>query len=76
MYYPGWVAFVDGRPAALLHADYAFRAVAVEAGKHAVEFRYQPRSFQIGLWVSGVSGLFWIGAALWLWRRRRAAPVG
>ncbi len=76
MYYPGWVVFVDGRPAALLHADYAFRAVAVEAGKHAVEFRYQPRSFQIGLWVSGVSGLFWIGAALWLWRRRRAAPAG
>jgi hypothetical protein len=68
-YYPGWVAYVDGQPASLLHADYAFRAVAVEAGDHRVEFRYEPRSFQVGLWVSGLSWLIWIGAALWFWRR-------
>ncbi|OGO45735.1 MAG: hypothetical protein A2W37_01050, partial [Chloroflexi bacterium RBG_16_63_12] len=69
-YYPGWFVFVDGQPATLLHADYAFRAVAVEAGDHVVEFRYEPRPFQIGLWISAVSGLIWFGLALWLWRRK------
>jgi uncharacterized membrane protein YfhO len=69
-YYPGWFVFVDGQPAALLHADYAFRAVAVAAGDHVVEFRYEPRPFQIGLWISAVSGLIWLGLALWLWRRK------
>jgi len=74
-YYPGWFVFVDGQPATLLHADYAFRAVAVEAGDHVVEFRYEPRPFQIGLWISAVSGLIWFGLALWLWRRK-PAPSG
>jgi hypothetical protein len=67
-YYPGWAADVDGRPAPVLRANYAFRAVAVEAGAHTVEFRYQPRSFQIGLWISGAGALIWLGLALWLWR--------
>jgi membrane protein YfhO len=74
-YYPGWFVFVDGRPATLLHADFAFRAVAVEAGDHVVVFRYEPRSFQIGLWVSAASWLIWVGLAFWLWRRKRG-PVG
>jgi len=74
-YYPGWFVFVDGQPATLLHADYAFRAVAVEAGDHVVEFRYEPRPFQIGLWISAVSGVIWLGLALWLWRRK-PAPGG
>jgi len=73
-YYPGWFVFVDGRPATLLHADFAFRAVAVEAGDHVVEFRYEPRSFRIGLWVSAASWLLWLGAALWLWRRSDRFP--
>jgi|GEM_PF-212687 len=69
-YYPGWVVFVDHQPAKLLHANYAFRAVKVEAGEHTVDFRYEPRSFQIGLWISGVSWLLWIAAALFAWTRR------
>lgn len=73
-YYPGWFVFVDGRPATLLHADFAFRAVAVEAGDHVVEFRYEPRSFQTGLWVSAAGWLLWLGAALWLWRRPDRFP--
>ena len=46
---PGWEVTVDGRPAALLRANVAFRAVAVGAGRHRVEQRYRPRSLRGGL---------------------------
>jgi uncharacterized membrane protein YfhO len=56
-YYPGWSATVDGKPAPLLRADYAFRGVALPAGKHTVEMRYRSRPTEIGL-VFSVVGLF------------------
>jgi uncharacterized membrane protein YfhO len=61
--YPGWRAFVDGQPAAILPANYAFRGVALSAGRHTVRFEYRPRSVWIGLVASVVSmvalGIFW-----------------
>ncbi|MCW5873396.1 MAG: YfhO family protein [Anaerolineales bacterium] len=67
-YYPGWHARIDGAPAEIQPAYGVFRAVQVPAGQHEVEFRYQPRSFAIGL---GSSVLGWL---LWLisWRRTHA----
>ncbi len=41
--FPGWRARVDGQPADLLTADYAFRALYVPPGDHQVEFTFQPR---------------------------------
>ncbi|HVN55368.1 MAG TPA: YfhO family protein [Anaerolineaceae bacterium] len=48
-WYPGWQAYVDHQPATLLRAEYLFRAVAVPAGKHLVEFVYRPVSFTLGV---------------------------
>jgi hypothetical protein len=56
-YYPGWVATVDGRPAPILRADHAFRAVAVPAGEHRIEMRYMPASLRLGALVSGLGAL-------------------
>ncbi len=50
--YPGWGARLDGRPAPVLRADGFFRAVAVPAGSHRVEFRYRPISFYAGSAIS------------------------
>jgi hypothetical protein len=58
-YYPGWQAFVDGRPAPVLHGDWVFRAVPVGAGQHQVEFRFRPLSLIVG---GIVSGLAWLAA--------------
>ncbi len=41
-YDPGWRARVDGRPAAVLRANLAQRAVAVSAGRHQIEMVYRP----------------------------------
>jgi Bacterial membrane protein YfhO len=54
-YYPGWKAFVDGREEVIRKANLFFRAVPLPAGNHTVEFRYEPRSFMIGLIVSATT---------------------
>ncbi|HUF17400.1 MAG TPA: hypothetical protein VMS12_05075, partial [Thermoanaerobaculia bacterium] len=49
IHYPGWKARVNGRPAELLLADYAFKAVLVPPGSSVVTFMYDPASFKVGL---------------------------
>jgi membrane protein YfhO len=71
-WYPGWRARVDGRPATLWRADYAFRAVAVPAGRHAVELRFAPRSVVAGAALSALAAA--LAVALLAGGRRRAAP--
>jgi Bacterial membrane protein YfhO len=54
-YYPGWKALVDGREKGILRANLFFRAVPLPAGQHTVEFRYEPKSFMVGLAISSVT---------------------
>jgi Bacterial membrane protein YfhO len=54
-YYPGWKAFVDGREEIIRRANLFFRAVRLPTGNHTVEFRYEPRSFAIGLAISAAT---------------------
>ncbi|HEY5038591.1 MAG TPA: YfhO family protein, partial [bacterium] len=48
---PGWHAWVDENPRPLLRAYGLFMAVPVSEGKHRVEFRYEPTSFRLGLFL-------------------------
>src|SRR5207302_8730939 len=48
-WFPGWSATVDGAPATLLRANYAFMAVPVQAGRHTVRLWYFPRRLLPGL---------------------------
>jgi hypothetical protein len=70
-YFPGWKAEVDGAPARILRADYAFRAVALSAGKHRVLFRYRPESFYWGIGIS-LAALAVAALIAFTGRRRRA----
>jgi len=49
LYYPGWEALVDGNKASIWKANYAFRAVEVEAGEHEIVFSYRPWAIQLGV---------------------------
>jgi hypothetical protein len=60
----GWRAAVDGRPAPVVRANLAFRAVRVPAGRHVVEQRYAPPSIAHGLLLSGAGLLAALGFAL------------
>ena len=44
IYYPGWTATVDGEPVEIARANYILRAIQVPAGKHVVEFKFDPQS--------------------------------
>ncbi len=74
-FFDGWTAYVNGRPAEMLAANYAFRAVAIPAGRAEIEFRYWPPGLTAGLAITGASlpaaGAMVLAARV---RRRRAAP--
>ena len=59
-FYPGWVATVDGQPAAVYEAYGFLRGVVVEAGPHRIELRYRPKSVY---WGAALTALGLVGAA-------------
>lgn len=50
-----WNVYIDSKKSELLRADFAFRAVAVPAGSHTVNFVYEPKSVLIGATITLVS---------------------
>jgi hypothetical protein len=78
LWYPGWTCTVDGEPARLYRANYCFRAVELLAGEHTVVFRFEPRSFRVGLQITRVAlaAAAVLGLIGLVWRRRPTAPPG
>ncbi|MEW6074105.1 MAG: hypothetical protein AB1726_16100, partial [Planctomycetota bacterium] len=72
--FPGWRVFVDGVERELLTADLIFRAVALEAGAHEIEFRYDPLSIRLGAALSALAGLGILALAIAGMARRPRRP--
>jgi hypothetical protein len=74
----GWRAYVDDVEVPMARANGVERLVAVPAGSHVVRFSYAPFPVYLGLGVSVVAGVGWLGlliaALVNAIRRRRAMP--
>ncbi len=70
----GWSAAVDGRPAAILPANYLARGVWVEAGDHAVAFTYRTPLLREGWGFLAAAALALAALAAMRAHRRESPP--
>lgn len=64
-WYPGWQADVDGMMVGVVRANYAFRAVPVEAGRHTVVIKYQP-AWKVPAVVVSLLGILFCAILFWM----------
>ncbi|MBU6410018.1 MAG: YfhO family protein, partial [Verrucomicrobia bacterium] len=70
-----WHATVDGHPARLLRANYAFQAVQTPPGRHEVRLAYQDRAFAVGVKISIVTLCVCLAGPLLCRARSPRAPL-
>ena len=58
IYYPkGWVSLIDGKEAEHVQANFVLRAMVIPAGRHQIEFKFEPQSYFMGNKVSMASSI-------------------
>jgi Bacterial membrane protein YfhO len=62
IFYKDWHAYIDGKVVPVIKANYVLRALVVPAGKHKIEFKFEPAIFTLSSKVSGAAG--WVLFAL------------
>ncbi len=48
IYYKDWVVYVDGQKSTYFGGDWVLRAMRVPAGKHTIEFKFEPEKYYTG----------------------------
>ena len=75
-YEPGWKSYIDGKPVDHVRVNYVLRGMSVPAGKHTIEFRFEPDSYVIGRKISFAGSMIWfivaIGLAVMAYKHKRA----
>ena len=75
LHYPGWRVELDGETADLHRVNYLLRGTSLPAGRHRIEFRYEPATWRGGWIISLVALGVLIGAvAVGLRGRRYPSP--
>lgn len=74
MYYKnGWKATIDGKETKILRVNYALRGLEVPAGKHKIEFKFEPQVVKTGSTIALISSLLMlvlIGAGVYFLRKK------
>lgn len=75
IYYPkGWNAYVDGNLAPHTGVNYILRGMEIPAGKHKVEFKFEPQVYKTGNSIAMVGSillLLVVGAGLYFANKRK-----
>ena len=57
IYYPnGWNAYIDGKKASFQKVNYLLRGMEIPAGKHKVEFIFEPATYKLSSSIANISG--------------------
>ncbi len=76
-YNHGWNAYVDDKKLPYVKVNYVLRGMSLPAGKHVIEFRFEPTSFTTGrtisIW-SNIIVMISIIAAIFFYFRKRKVP--
>jgi hypothetical protein len=58
MYYKnGWNATIDGKAIEIINVDFALRGMLIPAGKHLIEFKFEPQVVKTGSTIALVSSI-------------------
>jgi hypothetical protein len=76
VYYPwGWNAYLDGKKADYVKADYFLRGIAIPSGSHKIEFKFEPSSYYTGRMISYIVSIIIlfivIGTLLVEWKKNK-----
>ncbi len=73
IYYPeGWNCYIDGKQVAPFRANYILRGVMVPAGKHQIEWKFEPANYQVASSMTLVGSLLLLVGFLYaLWHSWR-----
>ena len=75
MYYKnGWKATIDGKDARIHNVNYVLRGLEISAGKHTIEFKFEPEVVKTGSTIalmSSIGMLILIGAGVYLERKKK-----
>jgi Bacterial membrane protein YfhO len=78
VYHPAWKAYVDGHPASVYTTNQLLRSVAIPAGEHEVELRYESWALRMGIAISLVALLALVALAVTAgaqyWRENKRDP--
>ena len=70
IYYPGWKAYLDNKPAKIFRGNYLFRVIELPGGYHKVRFTFDPISIKIGTTITLLTLLILVLLAFFHFYRR------
>jgi hypothetical protein len=73
-YDKGWNMYVDGKKKHYFRANYILRSASLGAGKHTLEFKFEPASYLVGDKISLISSILLVlagGLAVYIYQKKK-----